>query len=586
MNRKDELVKYQRSRAEQDAINQACKFHPTSKSELLKLVREPKINLGEIDTSKITDMSGLFYDCKREDFSGIEKWDTSNVTDMSRMFSCSPTFYENNEVAPLEISENLHTQLSHWNVSKVENMEEMFNRSNLTGEGIYFNSSSCKNFEHMFANSQVKQNVDLDFNACDDLNAISGMFENSPNIQVHNLPLTSIKEKFGELEFNELSFRTGFGVRRAFDLEAQENKLPNNPKYTAPNVEACNIFAQALAKVKPTLEKWVKENFGEKGFVTLLDHEPAYVDHVKLDYDRNFLDSYELFDYDVKEGSMVSLGKIYDLTDTEEEVMNNYIQLMVSNNQEYQPEIKISDNKIPAYITAEALEWDEKLYFGDDGDDEYIYDNECANGDFFIGAKPDCTWSLDPSVCDGHNRRGQEEYKLNFDGRMECLSNYANEHPELIGEYLKEYGAPATVHNIEVVNNYIKENDAEIFDHFVERLDVETIWEETTSVFKEDQYQDLAYRIALVTYKGKDWFACPVLQEENDLFIPAKITEDDRKLAVEILETAKENIYKRVLNLQVDQIVCDLEDQLELTDENSQQEDLKQQEVKKQGRRR
>ena len=72
MNRKDELVKYQRSRAEQDAINQACKFHPTSKSELLKLVREPKINLGEIDTSKITDMSGLFYDCKREDFSGIE----------------------------------------------------------------------------------------------------------------------------------------------------------------------------------------------------------------------------------------------------------------------------------------------------------------------------------------------------------------------------------------------------------------------------------------------------------------------------------------------------------------------------------
>ena len=63
MNRKEELANFQRSKAEQEAINKACKFHPTSKSELLKLVREPKINLGEIDTSKITDMSGLFYDC-------------------------------------------------------------------------------------------------------------------------------------------------------------------------------------------------------------------------------------------------------------------------------------------------------------------------------------------------------------------------------------------------------------------------------------------------------------------------------------------------------------------------------------------
>lgn len=56
-----------------------AKYSPKSCDELKELVDDESVNLGDIDTSAITDMSGIFCDCEREDFSGIEKWDTSNV---------------------------------------------------------------------------------------------------------------------------------------------------------------------------------------------------------------------------------------------------------------------------------------------------------------------------------------------------------------------------------------------------------------------------------------------------------------------------------------------------------------------------
>ena len=62
------------------------KFHPQSKEELKALVKNLDVNLAEIDTSKITDMSYLFALSNRKDFSGIETWNTSKVESMRSMF--------------------------------------------------------------------------------------------------------------------------------------------------------------------------------------------------------------------------------------------------------------------------------------------------------------------------------------------------------------------------------------------------------------------------------------------------------------------------------------------------------------------
>ncbi|RDU55877.1 BspA family leucine-rich repeat surface protein [Helicobacter sp. MIT 00-7814] len=87
------------------------KYKPKSKAALEDLANDKEIKLDEIDTSLITDMSGIFASSRRRSYKGIESWDTSNVEDMHNMFSNA--YYFNRDI-------------SSWNVSKVKNMSGMF----------------------------------------------------------------------------------------------------------------------------------------------------------------------------------------------------------------------------------------------------------------------------------------------------------------------------------------------------------------------------------------------------------------------------------------------------------------------------
>ena len=72
------------------------------------------------DTSKITDMSGLFKD--KEDFNyDISNWNVSNVINMSHMFSYAESFNQD---------------ISLWNVSNVKDMYSMFERTELFNQDI------------------------------------------------------------------------------------------------------------------------------------------------------------------------------------------------------------------------------------------------------------------------------------------------------------------------------------------------------------------------------------------------------------------------------------------------------------------
>lgn len=119
------------------------KYKPNTKKELKTLCDDETINLGEIDTSKITDMSCLFYKSSRRNFSGLENWDVSNVTNMSFMFNDLdfPKFFcgdglENWDVSKVRDMSNmfgycskLNTEnIKNWNVSYVIDMTEMFIR--------------------------------------------------------------------------------------------------------------------------------------------------------------------------------------------------------------------------------------------------------------------------------------------------------------------------------------------------------------------------------------------------------------------------------------------------------------------------
>ena len=92
----------------------AYNYHPKTRNELEDIINQRiesegnECNLNDIDTSNITDMSGLFTS---SEFNGdISKWDVSNVESMWSMFYCS----------------KFDGDISKWDVSKVTNMGNMF----------------------------------------------------------------------------------------------------------------------------------------------------------------------------------------------------------------------------------------------------------------------------------------------------------------------------------------------------------------------------------------------------------------------------------------------------------------------------
>ena len=108
-------------------VKRKFKYHPETKEELLKLCRDESVYLGDIDTSKITDMSNLFEEIHGRDFSGIELWNVSNVKNMEAMFQNS----------------DFNQNISSWDVSNVTNMKEMFS------------DSSNKSYEILLKKNQI-----------------------------------------------------------------------------------------------------------------------------------------------------------------------------------------------------------------------------------------------------------------------------------------------------------------------------------------------------------------------------------------------------------------------------------------------
>ncbi|EEO23442.2 bacterial surface protein 26-residue [Helicobacter bilis ATCC 43879] len=116
------------------------KYEPQTKEELEELVKDESIYLGDIDTSEITDMSKLFQDSSRTDFSGIESWDVSNVENMSQMFYNAKSFNQ---------------PLNSWDVGNVVNMENMFSNATSFNQPLNsWNVGKVANMKRMFYNAR------------------------------------------------------------------------------------------------------------------------------------------------------------------------------------------------------------------------------------------------------------------------------------------------------------------------------------------------------------------------------------------------------------------------------------------------
>jgi len=119
-----------------------------------------KADLSQWDVSQVTNMDGMFRYAKS--FNGnISTWDVSNVRNMRFMFTSAKSF--NGDISLWDVShvKNMHHifryaiefngDLSHWNVSNVTVMYAMFDHATVfNGDISQWNVSNVKNMRHMF----------------------------------------------------------------------------------------------------------------------------------------------------------------------------------------------------------------------------------------------------------------------------------------------------------------------------------------------------------------------------------------------------------------------------------------------------
>ena len=155
-------------------------------------------NIGNLDTSNVTNMQAMFTSCENLTNLDVSCWDTSNVTNMTYLFNgCTGL---------------TNLDVSNWNTSNVTNMSDMFGSSGLTSLDLSnFDTSKVTTMEGMFAMCKNLSSVDLSsfntenvtnmggmFNGCTsmktlDLSSFDATNLNAANAMIKNLPLDKLK---------------------------------------------------------------------------------------------------------------------------------------------------------------------------------------------------------------------------------------------------------------------------------------------------------------------------------------------------------------------------------------------------------
>ena len=110
----------------------------------MKYTFQNLFNLNWLDVSGVTDMNNLFAVVREKTLNvNISRWDTSNVENMDNMFN----------------GKHFNNNISRWDVSSVRTMECMFYLSTFTGDISGWDIRSLRSCQYMFANSNFNRDI-------------------------------------------------------------------------------------------------------------------------------------------------------------------------------------------------------------------------------------------------------------------------------------------------------------------------------------------------------------------------------------------------------------------------------------------
>ncbi|WP_166667245.1 BspA family leucine-rich repeat surface protein [Companilactobacillus nuruki] len=158
------------------------------------------LNLSNFNTSNVIDMNSMIYNCKSLTYLNISNFDTSKVTDMrlmlgynSKLSDLDVSNFDTSKVTDMsgmfDNDENIkELDVSNFNTSKVTNMSRMFAIT-------YFNSLNLSNFDtskvtdmnHMFYSASGLKSLDLRNFDTSKVTDMSYMFNSTMNLTDLNL---------------------------------------------------------------------------------------------------------------------------------------------------------------------------------------------------------------------------------------------------------------------------------------------------------------------------------------------------------------------------------------------------------------
>ena len=155
------------------------------------------LDISSFDTSKVTDMNGMFCYCRNLENLDVSHFNTSKVTNMYSMFngcekltSLDVSNFDTSQVTNMwctfqNLKNLLNLDVSRFDTSKVTNMRGMFNGcEKLTSLDLtHFDTSNVDDMSYMLRNELAMKTMDLSSFNTSNVTNMSYMFEDDENLE-------------------------------------------------------------------------------------------------------------------------------------------------------------------------------------------------------------------------------------------------------------------------------------------------------------------------------------------------------------------------------------------------------------------